>query len=110
FILSGLPENMFGDSVVRVAELCSPASSAPVTFALDSSSVGCTVTGDGTVHLTGAALGTDKCVIAASTAATANYLAGGPTTQSFKDRKNVVEGKSHDIGSPGNTFGITDIC
>ena len=58
-----------------------------VSFALGTGSVGCTVTAAGEVTITGAAIGTDKCVIDATLAESANYLGAGPSTQSFNIAK-----------------------
>jgi hypothetical protein len=77
----------FGDPSFSVASLATSNSPATKTFALGSGSVGCTVTNAGQVTITGAAVGTDKCVIEVSQAATANYLAGGPVPDSFNIAK-----------------------
>ena len=74
----------YGDNLFSVAGYASePADdTGAITFATGSGSVGCTVTSDGTVTITGAS-GAGACVIEASLAGDANYLGAGPLSQSF---------------------------
>jgi hypothetical protein len=83
FDLSTLPAKTYGDAAFDVSGYASSNSPGAITFALGASSVGCTVTSAGMVTITGAAVGSDYCVIAASQVATPNYTAGGPISQSF---------------------------
>jgi hypothetical protein len=83
FDLSGLSAKTFGDDDFSVASYATSNSPAAKQFVLGAGSSGCTVTSGGLVHITGAAVGTDFCVISVSQDATANYLAGGPVSQSF---------------------------
>ena len=83
FDLSGLSAKTFGDDDFSVASYATSNSGAAKQFVLGAGSSGCTVTSGGLVHITGAAVGTDFCVISVSQDPTANYLADGPISQSF---------------------------
>ncbi len=85
FDLSALAAKAYGDAPFSVASYAhAPADdTGAVTFATGSGSVGCTVTSDGTVTITGVTAGTDHCIIEASLAADSNYLAAGPISQSI---------------------------
>jgi hypothetical protein len=83
FDLSGLSGKTFGDDDFNVASYATSNSGATKQFVLGAGSSGCTVTGGGLIHITGAAVGTDFCVISVSQDATANYLADGAVSQSF---------------------------
>jgi hypothetical protein len=87
FDLSGLPAKKFGDAPFSVASYASSNTGATISFALGSGSVGCTVSGIGQVTITGAAVGTDQCLIEATLAATANYLGAGPLSEGFNIAK-----------------------
>src|SRR5204862_427508 len=68
----------------------------------------CTVTSAGLVSITGAATGTSHCVIEASQAATANYLAGGPISQQFNIAQKA-SGLAFDLSTlPAKTYGDAD--
>ncbi len=83
FSLSSLPAQTFGNAPFSVAGYATTNSTGKLTFGLGTGSAGCTVTSGGVVTLTGPAVGTNYCVITASLAASANYLAAGPISQSF---------------------------
>ncbi len=88
FVLPDAFSKTYGDAPFSVAAYASkPADdTGAITFALGSGSVGCTVTSDGTVTITSAsesATAAFACVIEASLASDANYLAAGPLSQSF---------------------------
>ena len=91
-----------------MASYASSNSGASKQFALGAGSVGCTVTGGGVVSITGAAVGSDFCVITVSQVETANYLAGGPIPQSFHIAK-AASGLAFDLSTlPAKTFGDGD--
>jgi len=84
FDLSGLTAKTFNDPAFSVASYAASSnSSGAISFALGSGSHGCSVTSAGQVTITGAAVGTDYCIIEASLAESANYLAAGPISQQF---------------------------
>jgi hypothetical protein len=84
FNLSSLPPKQYGvDTSFSVAAYAATNSPGAVTFAPGPASVGCTVTSDGTVTVTGPAVGASFCVIEASLAASGTYVAAGPISQSF---------------------------
>ena len=83
FSLSALPAKAFGDAPFSVASFATTNSPGAVTFALGAGSVGCTVSPVGQVTLTGAALGTQNCIIEASLAAGGSYGPAGPISASF---------------------------
>ena len=85
--VSPLENETFGDPPFSVSGEVTTNSPGAVSFALGTGSVGCTVTAAGQVTITGAAVGTDKCVIDATLAESANYLGAGPSTQSFNIAK-----------------------
>jgi hypothetical protein len=102
FDLSTLPAKTFGDADFSVASYASSNSGATKQFALGAISVGCTVTSAGLVSITGVALGTDYCVVTVSQAATANYLAGGPISQSFHiAKRNTTATTSNAVATLG---------
>jgi hypothetical protein len=84
FDLSSLSKT-YGDAAFSVAgsPFLTTNSDGAVSFALGTGSVGCTVSSAGLVTITSAAIGSNKCVIAASVAASTNFFAAGPATQSF---------------------------
>ena len=85
FDLSALGAKTYDDGPFSLASYASKPGddTGAITFATGSGSVGCTVTADGTVAITGVATGADQCIIEASLAADTNYLAAGPISQSF---------------------------
>ncbi|MGZ4413626.1 MAG: PxKF domain-containing protein, partial [Gaiellaceae bacterium] len=92
FNLSSLPAKTYGDPSFSVTGYASKPSddTGAVTFALGSGSVGCAVTSAGMVTITGAAVGSNHCIISASLAADANYLAAGPVSQQFNITKAML--------------------
>ena len=87
FSFAVLDEMTFGDppfSISRAGEHEQPGCGE---LCARHGSVGCTVTAAGQVTITGAAVGTDKCVINATLAESANYLGAGPSPQSFNIAK-----------------------
>ncbi|MBZ5511150.1 MAG: FG-GAP repeat protein [Acidobacteriia bacterium] len=83
FDLSTLLAKTFGNPPFPVASYASTNSTGTISFVLGTGSVGCAVTLGGQVTITGAAVGGNFCVIAASLAADATYAAAGPLSQSF---------------------------
>jgi sugar lactone lactonase YvrE len=81
FNLQNVSTNYYGDAPFSVAALpfWSSTSNGAVTYTLATGSVGCSVTSDGTVTITG--LGT--CRITATQAATNVFIAPPPITSSF---------------------------
>ncbi len=86
FDLSILPAKTYGDAPFSVAGYTSSNSTGAITFALDTSSTGCSVTG-GMVTITGAAVDPSHCIIVASQAAVGGYTSAGPLSQSFNIAK-----------------------
>ena len=86
--LSGVSKT-FGDTPFSVVTNVSSLSGGTLHFSTGSGSVGCTVTDGGSVTITGAAVGTDFCVISVSQDSTANYTSGGPTNDQFHIAKVV---------------------
>lgn len=74
FDLSGLTNVTFGASPFSVASSFVSNSPGAVTFGLGAGSVGCSVSSNGTVTITGAATGAASCVISASQDATNTYF------------------------------------
>jgi len=83
FSLAGLGSITFGGPAFNVANFFVSNSSGVVTFSLAGRSVGCTVTSNGTVTLTGAAAGADSCIIIALQAASAGFGTAAPLSGSF---------------------------
>jgi hypothetical protein len=83
FSLSGLGSITLGGPSFNVSSFFVSNSSGVVTFTLAPRSVGCAVTSDGTVTITGAAAGTSSCIIIASQAATDIFAAAAPLSGSF---------------------------
>src|SRR5579863_8412377 len=85
FDLSSLPEPTYANAPFSVAgsPYVTTNSSGAVTFALGTGSVGCSVTSGGMVTITGVAVGSQHCVIAASLAPSGNYSGAGPLSQQF---------------------------
>ena len=81
FNLSTLPTKAYGDGSFSVASYATTNSTGAVTFALGTSSVGCSVTSAGLVTITGAAVDPSHCVIAATLAASESYSGAGPIEQ-----------------------------
>src|SRR5204862_373564 len=79
--LSGVSAT-YGDSDFSVASHASSASAGAKHFSLGLGSFGCTVSDAGLVHITGAAVGTDFCVLEVRPIETANYTAAGPVSDS----------------------------
>jgi CSLREA domain-containing protein len=89
FDLSTLLAKTYGDASFGVAgaPYVTTNSTGTVTFALGTGSVGCSVTAAGEVTITGAATGTNYCILKASLAAAAPYDAAGPISQQFNIAK-----------------------
>jgi len=87
FSFGALGDKTFGDVPFSVASAVTTNGDGALSFALGTGSVGCTVTTAGQVTITGAAVGTNKCVITATLAPGANYLGAGPSTQTFNIAK-----------------------
>ena len=84
FNLATLPAQTTGNPPLNVATYVTTNGTGAVTFALGAGSVGCSVTSAGLVTITGAAVGTNFCIISASLAANGNFLGAGPISQSFQ--------------------------
>ena len=87
FDLSALSEKTYGDGNFSVASHAATNSTGPVTFALGTGSVGCSVTSAGMVTVTGVALDPIHCVLAATLAAHGSYAGAGPIEESFNIMK-----------------------
>ena len=87
FTFDTLPGKTFGDADFSVASAAHTNSPGAVTFALGVGSTGCTVSGVGLVHITGATAAGQTCNISATLAAGGNYLGAGPITRSFSIAK-----------------------
>ena len=85
FDLSTLVAKTYLDGQFSVASYAAKTAgdTGAITFALDAGSAGCMVSSAGLVTITGAALDPSHCIIAASLATDANYVAAGPVSQSF---------------------------
>jgi hypothetical protein len=115
FDLSGMAGPTYGEASFSVAGMAGKpdGDSGDITFALGAGSKGCSVTADGVVTITGAAEGSDFCVIEASLAGDGNFTADGPVAQAFHigraaltvtpDAKSVNEGDP----APAYTFSVT---
>ena len=103
--LSGVSKT-FGDTPFSVVTNVSSLSGGTLHFSTGSGSVGCTVTDGGSVTITGAAVGTDFCVISVSQDSTANYTSGGPTNDQFHIAKADPQ-LSIDLSGVSKTFGDT---
>ncbi len=96
FTLSPIADKTLGAAPFNAVTSKPAADHGAVTFGLSAGSVGCTVNfWSGLVTITGAATGSDFCVIRASLAADGNYAAAGPVSQSFH------------INKPATTTGLT---
>lgn len=105
FDLSSLPAKNYGDPSFSVAGDATSNSPAAITFETGRGSVGCTVTSDGTVTITGAAVGADQCIIEASQAPSGSYPAAGPVAQGF----NIDQATVHVDADPASTtYGSAD--
>jgi hypothetical protein len=87
FDLSALPGKTFGDPGFGVASYASSNSPGAITFALGAGSIGCAVTPEGEVTITGVAIAANQCVIEASLEAHAGFTAAGPISQGFNIAK-----------------------
>ena len=105
FSLAALPAKSFGDSPFSVASYATTNSTGAVTFSLAAASTGCTVDSAGMVTITGVAVGTDKCKISASLAASSPYIAKGPITQEFSLAKATPTFDFDLSALPAKTFG-----
>jgi hypothetical protein len=76
---AALPNKTFGDAPFG---LTATAAGGTVAFSLGSGSAGCSVSGS-TVTMTGATAAGQSCIIVASQAGDANYLAASDVTRSF---------------------------
>jgi hypothetical protein len=83
FALTGLGTITFGGSPFSVSNFYVSNSPGVVTFSLGASSVGCTVTPDGTVTITASATGGSSCIIIGSQAAATGFAAAAPLSASF---------------------------
>ena len=111
FDLASLPAKTYGAESFSVAGYAnSTNSSGAEHFTLGTGTHGCSVTGEGMVTITGAALGTEYCVIEASMDAAGGYSAAGPISQSFNIAKAALtvtadnQTMTHDGGAP--TFAV----
>ena len=99
FNLTGLGSVSFGGPAFNVSNFFVSNSSGVVTFSLAPRSVGCTVTTNGTVTITGAATGNSSCIIIASQAATATFAAAAPLSASFH-----IDQATPTVSVTGGTF------
>src|SRR5205823_7214775 len=105
FILSPMPAYAFGEGLLFSAVHAPADSTAPITFATGTGSVGCSVTSAGLVTITGAATGTDKCIIEASTAARSEERRVGTKSRSLSLAKKA-EGRTYSLSThPGKSLG-----
>jgi CSLREA domain-containing protein len=82
FDVTGITKT-YGDADFSVAGYVTTNSSGAVTFAIGSSSTGCSVTSAGMVTITASAVDPAHCVIAATLAADGTYSGSGPYEDGF---------------------------
>ena len=103
----------YGDSSFSVVGDVTSASNGTLHFSTGTGSVGCTMTDAGMVTITGAATGSNYCIISVSQDSTTNYTTGGPASSQFHIAKATLtvtpDAKSRTYGqaAPTYTFSVT---